>query len=61
MAHYYHLVGQSDQPIQTVTLDELRQFYPNLTCVEATPGVQYVINQDDSTVPQFQSQQVLKL
>lgn len=57
MAQYYQLVGQTDQPIQAVTIEELKQYYPNLTCVETGTGVQYVINQDDSTA-QFQSQQV---
>lgn len=54
MAQYYQILGQESQ-IQTVTIDELRQYYPNITCVE--PGVQYVINnQDDGT--QYQSRQV---
>lgn len=62
MAQYYHLVGQTDQTIQAVTIEELRQYYPNLTCVETSPSVQYVqINQDDPNVQQFQSQQVHKL
>lgn len=57
MAQYYQLIGQGDQPIQAVTIEELRQYYPNITCVEATNGVQYVINQEDAS-PQFRSQQV---
>lgn len=57
MAQYYQIVGQGDQPIQAVTIEELRQYYPNITCVEAGTGVQYVINQDENNT-QFQSQQV---
>lgn len=57
MAQYYQLIGQNEPPIQAVTIEELRQYYPNITCVEATNGIQYVINQDEATT-QFQSQQV---
>lgn len=57
MAQYYQLVSQGDsQPIQAVTIEELRHIYPNLTCVETGNGVQYVINQEDNS--QFQQQQV---
>lgn len=54
MAQYYQILGQ-ESPIQTVTIDELRQYYPNITCVE--PGVQYLINSPDD-VTQYQSRQV---
>lgn len=58
MAQYFQLIGQGDQPIQAVTIEELRQYYPNITCVETGNGMQYVINQEDATT-QFQPQQVI--
>lgn len=57
MAQYYQIIGQ-DQSIQTVTIEELRQYYPNLTCIESSTGVQYVLNSTDENGAQFQSQQV---
>lgn len=58
MAQYYQLsIGQNDPPIQAVTIEELRQYYPNITCVEASNGVQYVINREEAAT-QFQPQQV---
>lgn len=60
MAQYYHIIGQTDQPIQAVTIEELRTYYPNITCVEASNGVQYVINPEDAAT-QFQTQQVTYL
>lgn len=54
---YYQIVTQ-DQIIQTVSLEELQRYYPNL-CVESNTGVQYLINNQDDAGTQFQSQQVI--
>lgn len=50
MAQYYHVVGQKEN-INTV--EELRQYYPNLV---ENQTVQYLIKPDDQN--QFQGQQV---
>lgn len=50
MAQYYQVLSQSDKN----TIEELRQYYPNII---ENQNVQYVIHSDDQT-QQFQGQQV---